>query len=61
MKDASENQKNLYVAWINYQREYDNIPHKWIITLPQAYYKEAHKVREEFIHITERSVRKWAE
>ena len=31
LDDAKQNQKNLSLAWIDYQKAFDSVPHEWII------------------------------
>ena len=36
-EDAGENQKNLSVAWIDYRKVHDSIPHEGITKVQQVY------------------------
>ena len=37
MKDSKKRRTNLAVAWIDYQKAYDSVPHSWILETLQLY------------------------
>ena len=54
MCDAQNNQKNLSMAWIDYAKAYDSIPHTWIVKCLRMY-----KFDPKLVRYYENVMRKW--
>ncbi len=54
LEDASKNNKNLSMAWIDYQKAFDSIPHKWLLKTLKLY-----KIPPKLIDIIEKLMKKW--
>ena len=54
MCDAKNNQKNLYMAWIDYAKAYGSIPHTWIVKCLRMY-----KFDPKLVRYYENAMRKW--
>ena len=52
--DAKNNQKNLSMAWIDYAKAYDSIPHTWIVKCLRMY-----KFDPKLVRYYENAMRKW--
>jgi hypothetical protein len=53
-KDAKKRQRNLSMAWIDFQKAYDMVPHSWIIESLKLY-----KVSETVINFLHQSMKSW--
>ena len=54
MCDAKNHQKNLSMAWIDYAKSYDSIPHTWIVKCLRMY-----KFDPKLARYYENAMRKW--
>lgn len=54
IEDAKKKKRNLSMAWIDYQKAYDSIPHKWIIKTMNIY-----RIHPNIIKLCESSMSKW--
>ena len=52
--DTKENQKNLSVAWINYAKAYDSVPHRWILHCLETY-----KFDPNLVNYFKHAMKKW--
>ena len=52
--DAKENQKNLSVAWIDYAKAYDSVPHSWILHCLETY-----KFGLNLVNYFKNAMKKW--
>lgn len=55
LEDAKRKNKNLSTAWIDYQKAYDSVPHKWILKTLEIY-----KIHPNIISLCENSMEKWS-
>ena len=54
LDDAKSRQKNLSIAWIDYHKAYDSIPHEWLIKS-----LEMHKFDQSIINFVKYSMLFW--
>jgi hypothetical protein len=53
-RDSKTHRKNLAMAWIDYQKAYDSVPHSWIIESLKLY-----KVSTTLVQFIEESMKLW--
>jgi hypothetical protein len=54
MDDARTRKKNLSMAWIDYQKAYDSVPHSWIIECLRMY-----NINPVVVNFLERTMPRW--
>ena len=54
IEDCKKKKKNLSMAWIDYKKAFDSIPHSWILKTLRMY-----RFNEKVIRFMERSMNKW--
>ena len=54
IEDRKKKKKNLSMAWIDYRKAYDSIPHSWILKTLQMY-----RFNEKVIRLMETSMNNW--
>ena len=54
IEDCKRKKKNLSVAWIDYRKAYDSIPHSWILKTMSIY-----KFNNKLINFMEKSMKSW--
>ena len=54
MENAKKVYKNLYMAWIDYKKAFDSVPHSWIIKCMKTY-----KVSNNIIKFMQNSMKEW--
>ena len=54
MEIAKKGNKNLYMAWIDYKKAFDSVPHSWIIKCMKTY-----KVSNNIIKFMQNSMKEW--
>ncbi|XP_044766184.1 uncharacterized protein LOC123322306 [Coccinella septempunctata] len=53
-RQAKTRKKNISMAWINYQKAYDSVPHSWLIKILKIY-----KVNEQIIRLLQFLMSTW--
>jgi hypothetical protein len=54
-KQAQKKSRNISVAWIDYAKAYDSIPHSWLIEVLNIY-----KINDSIINFLEHSMNNWS-
>ena len=54
IEDRKKKKKNLSMAWIDYRKAYDSIPHSWILKTLRMY-----RFNEKVIRLMETSMNNW--
>ena len=54
IKDSKSRQTNLGMAWIDYKKAYDSVPHSWILKCLQIY-----KINPRLVSFIRRSMNNW--
>ena len=54
LDESKTRRKNVAIAWIDYQKPYDMVPHSWIINSLQMY-----KVSDEIINFIDKTMKTW--
>lgn len=54
LDDAHKNSKNLSMAWIDYQKAFDSIPHEWLIKTMNMY-----KIPAKLVETISKFMKKW--
>ena len=54
IEDCKKKKKNLSMAWIDYRKAYDSVPHSWILKTLQVY-----RFNEKLIKFMETSMSNW--
>ena len=54
IEDCKKKKKNLSMAWINYKKAFDSVPHSWILKTLRM-----HRYNEKVIRFMETSMNKW--
>ena len=54
LEDCKRKKKNLSVAWIDYRKAYDSVPHSWILKTLSIY-----KFNNKLINFMEKSMKSW--
>src|SRR6266550_4391650 len=54
LEDANKNSKNLSMAWIDYQKAFDSIPHEWLLKIMHTY-----KVPVKLIAVIKKMMKNW--
>ena len=55
IEDCKRKKKNLCVAWIDYRKAYDSVPHSWILKTLSIY-----KFNNKLINFMEKSMKSWS-
>lgn len=53
-KQARQRQKNLSIAWIDYQKAYDSVPHSWLLEVLRIY-----KINQQIIELLQCMMSSW--
>ena len=53
-ENCKKRKKSLSIAWIDYRKAFDTVPHSWIIKVMQMY-----KINRRIIEFTEQAMKKW--
>ena len=54
LEDCKKRQRNLSMAWIDYSKAFDSVPHSWIVKCLRLY-----KINEQIIKMIENQMRNW--
>ena len=54
LDESKTRQKNLAMAWIDYKKAYDMVPHSWIINSRKIY-----KISDEVINFIDKTMKTW--
>ena len=54
LNESKTRRKNIAMAWINYKKAYDMIPHSWIINSLKMY-----KISDEVINFIDKPMKTW--
>ena len=54
LNESKTRRKNLVIAWIDYKKAYDMVPHSWIIHCLKMY-----KISHEVINFIEKTMKTW--
>ena len=54
LNESKTRLKNLAIAWIDYKKAYDMVPHSWIINSPKMY-----KISHEVINFIDKTMKIW--
>lgn len=49
-RQAKKHRKNLSIAWVDYQKAYDSVPHSWLVQIMEIY-KVDHKILQLLKHL----------
>ena len=55
LDESNTRRKNLAMAWIDYKKAYDMVPHSWIINSLKMY-----KISDEVINIIDKTMKTWS-
>ncbi|KAL7634727.1 UNVERIFIED_CONTAM: hypothetical protein RMT77_015104 [Armadillidium vulgare] len=54
LENSWKNQKHLSMAWIDYKKAYDSVPHSWILEVLKIY-----KVSEKIVNFIKEGMKQW--
>jgi len=54
MEQAHKDNRNLYIAYIDYRNAFDSVPHSWLIRVLQIY-----KIDPQIINSLQQLMKKW--
>ena len=54
LEDCKKRQRNLSMAWIDYSKAFDSVPHSWIVKCLRLY-----KINEQIIKMIENQMHNW--